>query len=139
VLDLFQEWLTKHPELVITGPVLDRNAIFVTDGPWDIRDFIRKQCAHSEVAVPEYFSEWINIRKTLSHFYKKKKRLRVDLNGMLQRLGLRFEGRPHSGIDDARIFPQLTTGNIARICIKMLQDGHALVSNSNYETEIKCI
>ena len=34
---------------------------------------------------------------------------------MVQNLGMRFEGRPHSGIDDAR--------NIARILQTMVQDG----------------
>lgn len=34
---------------------------------------------------------------------------------MVKNLGMRFEGRPHSGIDDAR--------NIARILQKMVQDG----------------
>ena len=34
---------------------------------------------------------------------------------MVKNLGMKFEGRPHSGIDDAR--------NIARILQKMIQDG----------------
>lgn len=34
---------------------------------------------------------------------------------MLENLGLHFEGRPHSGLDDSK--------NIARIMIKMMQDG----------------
>jgi 3'-5' exoribonuclease 1 len=34
---------------------------------------------------------------------------------MLENLGLEFEGRPHSGIDDSK--------NIARVLIKMIEDG----------------
>ena len=34
---------------------------------------------------------------------------------LLERLGLSFEGRPHSGIDDAR--------NIAKLLVKMVHDG----------------
>ena len=40
---------------------------------------------------------------------------------MLTRLGLKFEGRPHCGIDDAR--------NIARITQMLLKDGANLRVN----------
>lgn len=40
---------------------------------------------------------------------------------MLDKLGLKYEGRPHSGLDDSR--------NIARIALRMLQDGCQLRVN----------
>ena len=40
---------------------------------------------------------------------------------MLERQGMRFVGRPHSGIDDSR--------NIARIAIRMASDGATLYIN----------
>lgn len=43
---------------------------------------------------------------------------RVNLNSMLKRFGLNFEGREHSGLDDSK--------NIARVVIKMLNDHVAL-------------
>lgn len=43
---------------------------------------------------------------------------------MLQILGMQFEGRPHSGIDDTR--------NIARIAIQLLKDGCELVINETF-------
>lgn len=39
----------------------------------------------------------------------------ITLELILENLGMSFEGRPHSGIDDAR--------NIARILVKMIKDG----------------
>lgn len=40
---------------------------------------------------------------------------------MLEKLGMDYEGRPHSGLDDSK--------NIARIAIRMLQDGCELRVN----------
>lgn len=34
---------------------------------------------------------------------------------MLEKLGMDYDGRPHSGLDDSK--------NIARIAVRMLQDG----------------
>ena len=43
---------------------------------------------------------------------------------MLQHLGLKFEGRPHSGIDDAR--------NITRILIELIKDGADATINDTF-------
>lgn len=48
-------------------------------------------------------------------------RTQTKLSTMLQKLGLKYEGRPHSGLDDSR--------NIARIAIRMLRDGCQLRVN----------
>lgn len=40
---------------------------------------------------------------------------------MLEKLGLTYNGRPHCGLDDSR--------NIARIAVRMLQDGCQLRVN----------
>lgn len=48
-------------------------------------------------------------------------RIQTKLSTMLEKLGLKYEGRPHSGLDDSR--------NIARIAIRMLQDGCQLRVN----------
>lgn len=48
-------------------------------------------------------------------------RTQTKLSTMLEKLGLKYEGRPHSGLDDSR--------NIARIALRMLQDGCQLRVN----------
>lgn len=48
-------------------------------------------------------------------------RTQTKLSTMLEKLGLQYEGRPHSGLDDSR--------NIARIALRMLQDGCQLRAN----------
>ncbi|NWZ59544.1 ERI1 exoribonuclease, partial [Spizaetus tyrannus] len=64
--------------------------------------------------------KWINIRKSYGNFYKVP-RNQTKLTIMLEKLGMNYDGRPHSGLDDSK--------NIARIAIRMLQDGCELRVN----------
>ncbi|KAK9723008.1 hypothetical protein K7432_002258 [Basidiobolus ranarum] len=106
ILD-FERWM-NHYSLFKA-----KKCLFITDGPYDIRDFIEKQYDHSHIIRPNYFSRpWIDLRKLFERFYKCDRR---NLNGMLTQLDLVFEGREHSGIDD--------TKNIVRIVQRMHEDG----------------
>ena len=117
VLTLFETWLDKH------SLFKDKRTAFITDGPWDIRDFIRKQLAHSKLPRPKYFEKWINLRRLFQDYYHLKERFNLGM--MLEFLGMTFEGREHSGISDAR--------NITRIAKRMAQDGCHLKPNDSYE------
>ncbi|KAL7632760.1 UNVERIFIED_CONTAM: hypothetical protein RMT77_016884 [Armadillidium vulgare] len=113
VVNQFEEWLRGH-----NLSSSDDNFTVVSDGPWDMGRFLMKQCKISNIPVPEWGKKWINIRKSYSNFYDTK---RISLQNMLNNLGLRFEGQPHSGIDDSR--------NIARVVIMLLRDGATLRVN----------
>merc|ERR1711874_280893 len=65
----------------------------------------------------------IDIRAVYREFYRRKPQ---GLNGALRELGLGFEGREHSGIEDAR--------NTARLVWRMVQDGCQLASPCNTRT-----
>lgn len=78
--------------------------------------FLPGQCTLSGIPLPGYASEWVNVRKHYRRYYKAEKyETPLNLELMLEKLGLGFEGRPHSGIDDAR--------NIAKMFVKMVCDG----------------
>jgi inhibitor of KinA sporulation pathway (predicted exonuclease) len=101
---------------------------FVTDGPWDIRDYLEKECIAKRIEKPFYYSQWINMRSKFAEFYNQ----RGGINKMLSHLKMKFEGREHSGLDDSK--------NIARICIRMIQDGCVFDVNDsiyNYRSSIK--
>lgn len=124
VLDDFNVWLEKH-----RLGTENRYAI-LSDGPWDMGKFFQMQCLISGLpSVPHQFRYWINIRRSFNNMYANKNgRDRrgsapawKNLQGMLDSLGMEFEGRPHCGRDDAR--------NIARIAIRMLIDGVELRVN----------
>lgn len=93
---------------------------FLTDGSWDMGKFLRTQCKLSHIRYPQFARKWINIRKSYGNFYKVP-RTQTKLICMLENLGMQYDGRPHSGLDDSR--------NIARIAIHMLKDGCELRVN----------
>ncbi|KAG0370753.1 hypothetical protein BGZ54_004254 [Gamsiella multidivaricata] len=75
---------------------------FVTDGPFDIRDFISKQCVHSNIPRPSYFAKsYIDVRTMFRDYFDLTHWL--NLEGMLTFLGETFLGRQHSGICDSRM------------------------------------
>ncbi|KAG0013315.1 3'-5' exoribonuclease 1 [Entomortierella chlamydospora] len=75
---------------------------FVTDGPFDIRDFIGKQCLISEISRPSYFAQsYIDVRTLFRDYFELIQW--QNLGGMLDFLGESFTGRQHSGICDARM------------------------------------
>lgn len=88
----------------------DKTFIFVTVGDWDLQTALPKQCRLSGMKVPPYARQWINLKIPFKRTYGKK----TGLVGMLNHLGMKFEGHPHSGIDDTR--------NTARIVQRMLKD-----------------
>ena len=114
VLQTFEQWIQKYSLPPYT------NLHIITDGPWDLRDFFRKQCIHSQLPLkrPDYFRTYVDLRKKFVEYYKKP---RCSLEEMLLALDLSFEGRLHSGLDDAR--------NVARIWQRMLRDGHVDVQS----------
>ena len=61
---------------------------------------------------------WCNLKQLFADFYRVRT---CKIHKMLQLQGMRFEGRLHSGIDDTR--------NIARIAIRMRQDGAGVYVN----------
>ena len=88
------------------------------------------QCDLSSISYPQWAEEWINVRKLFASFYSVPRcgiivKIMncsfslymifglIGIKSMLQKLGLSFDGRPHSGLDDAT--------NIARIVIELLK------------------
>jgi inhibitor of KinA sporulation pathway (predicted exonuclease) len=120
VYEQMLRWLRDKHGLLPDPPALPRCS-FATDGPWDIRDFLRIQFALSGIGrLPKLFHSWINIRKHYSKFYGVRWEGSA-IEGMLTGLGLRFEGRPHCGLDD--------TTNLGRIVVQLLEDGCRLEPN----------
>ena len=116
-----------------------RSFAFAADGPYDLRYFLDAECTRKRIPKADYFDKWVNVKQLFSDFYKVRvqifpyTRFTQHTSGpasksappmqvrpckiaqMLGRQGMRFEGRLHSGIDDAR--------NIARIALRMRRDG----------------
>ncbi|CAH1783949.1 unnamed protein product [Owenia fusiformis] len=113
VLENVNTWMEKH-----RLNKKETKFAIITDGPWDMSRFMYTQCQLSHLPIPKWARKWINLRKCYSNYYCVQ---RIKLASMLENLGMTFEGKPHSGIDDAR--------NIAKIALRMLNDGCELRVN----------
>uniref|UniRef100_H2M1I0 ERI1 exoribonuclease 2 n=1 Tax=Oryzias latipes TaxID=8090 RepID=H2M1I0_ORYLA len=85
---------------------------FLTWSDWDLGVCLQYECKRKQLHKPDVFNNWIDLRSTYRLWYNRKPK---GLNGALQDLGLQFDGREHSGLDDAR--------NTARLAAKMMRDG----------------
>lgn len=107
-LKLFDSWMVE--QRLIQD---DIKFAFVTCGDWDLKKMLPQQSSYFGFEYPDYLKRWINIKKTfksVTGVYPQG-----DLLEMLERLGLKLEGRHHSGIDDCR--------NIARVLECLAEKG----------------
>lgn len=109
-LVLFSQWLRKVSEEEKFDVGLEATCLTWSD--WDLTFCLDKECKRKQIRKPEVLSSWIDIRAKYREFYKRKPQ---GLNGALRELGMNFEGREHSGIEDAR--------NTARLVWRMVKDG----------------
>lgn len=70
---------------------------FVTCGDWDLKVMLPQQCALDKLPVPEYFGNWIDLKRTFSDTTEHYPR---SLTDMLKRLNIVPQGKLHSGIHD---------------------------------------
>lgn len=94
--------------------------VIATDGPWDCGKFLWSECQRKNIGMPFFLRSWLDVRQAFAEAHLLRKQ---NINRMLAYLGLRFEGREHSGLADSR--------NIARILISLIQRGLALGANSS--------
>ncbi|KAJ7362074.1 ERI1 exoribonuclease 2 [Desmophyllum pertusum] len=85
---------------------------FVTWSDWDLGTCLKNECYRKQLRMPHPLRSWIDLRATYKNFYSRKPQ---GLAGALQDLGIKFSGREHSGLDDAR--------NTARLAWRMISDG----------------
>ncbi|KAI0029828.1 ribonuclease H-like domain-containing protein [Vararia minispora EC-137] len=136
VLSQFSSFLAEHGLIrPSTGERLVRFC-WCTDGPFDIRDFVVKQCFISKIRMPYWLEgQIVDVRQTVltwcdatqndsrSQRSPFLRRLSPNIAMQLKLLHLsKFEGREHSGIDD--------THNVARIVIELARRGVRLQANT---------
>ena len=104
-LTLFRRWLAEmsaQHKVFLHGEENGHNtpnATCVTWSDWDLSLCLENECKRRQIRKPECLNTWIDIRAVYKTFYNRRPQ---GLNGALRELGLAFEGREHSGIEDAR-------------------------------------
>ena len=118
-------WLRQHGLEV--GGARGHSVVCVTCGDWDLKTMLPGQLrllgdlsgGPSRVAVPDHLRRWVNIKMIYHQCVPQGRRSKAsDMTGMLRGLGLKLEGKHHSGIDDCR--------NIASIVRALAQRGATL-------------
>merc|ERR1712080_9632 len=99
---------------------------FITCGDWDLNYMLPNQCATSQIELPAYFLQWANVKQSFA--LSNNGNFPRSLSQMLSELGLSFEGRQHSGIDDVK--------NIVKI-VKKLAKERCYVFENTRQVQIK--
>ncbi|KAJ7098126.1 ribonuclease H-like domain-containing protein [Mycena belliarum] len=131
MLRSLRSFLVKHKLIEKSGKRRLRFC-WCSDGPWDLRDFVVKECFISQVPMPDWMQgDILDVRAlVMAHTSARlaSKPLRgpkgtLNIPAQLSILGLPpFLGRQHSGIDDTR--------NLARIIAQLAVDGVRLQPNT---------
>ncbi|KAJ6547347.1 ribonuclease H-like domain-containing protein [Mycena capillaripes] len=130
VLRSFRSFLVEHKLIEKNGKRRLRFC-WCSDGPFDIRDFIIKQCFISQIPIPDWMiGDVLDVRAVVMTRMGKQaqrgpfpKLGTLNIPGQLLALGLPpFLGRQHSGIDDTR--------NLARIMTQLALEGVRLQPNT---------
>ncbi|RNF09141.1 hypothetical protein TraAM80_02400 [Trypanosoma rangeli] len=106
VIRRFERW---HANTIPPGS----RTMLATDGPADLKEFMYVHSVSRQgIRFPSMFYQWIDVKRFFAHFFQCQQ---GKIRAMLDALNCPFEGRLHSGIDDAR--------NVANIVIRMLKLG----------------
>ena len=79
---------------------------------WDLGRMLRHECQRKGLRHPPELTAWVDLKLVYKDFYGRKP---AGLNGALKDAGIAFQGREHSGIDDAV--------NTAKLAARMTADG----------------
>ncbi|EDV33941.2 uncharacterized protein Dana_GF20552 [Drosophila ananassae] len=117
-LMMFHEWLRKELRARnLTLPKMNKsnvlgNCAFVTWTDWDFGICLAKKCTRKRMCKAAYFNQWIDVRAIYRSWYKYRP---CNFSDALSHVGLAFERRAHSGIDDAK--------NLGALMCTMVSDG----------------
>lgn len=111
--DTFKKVYQRHQNWLSENIPKDMAYVIATCGHWDLATQLPRELKNKKVSKSPFYSFYINVKEEFKFFYKMKC---SGMSDMLSKLNIKLEGRHHSGIDDSR--------NIAKIMIKMIQDGH---------------
>jgi hypothetical protein len=65
---LVDDWIKKNDDLKLDEAGNAKNFTFLTCGDWDLKTMLPSQCRHFNLAYPNYFKKWINVKKVFVKF-----------------------------------------------------------------------
>jgi len=119
----FLKWFNHHD-------LNEKKFTFVTCGDWDLADMLPHQCQHANL---EPFTRTLGVEgKFINIKYSFRDHLGIYPRGlpdMLKHLGINFQGRLHSGIDDCK--------NIVTILKCLAEKGYVFANNGSMNAKVK--
>lgn len=107
VIEEFRLWvkeIIKDKELILPKTKksnLNGNVALVTWTNWDFLIQLRNECNRKQIRKPSFFNNWIDLKEIFMERMASKEQL--SFSEALAQSNLDFIGRPHSGLDDARM------------------------------------
>ncbi|GMH43081.1 hypothetical protein BSKO_11003 [Bryopsis sp. KO-2023] len=109
VLEMHDEWLRELGVLA-----KGKSFVPVTWTDWDLEKQLQTECLWREIEKPAYYNQWINLKK----IFMNATRRTLPLGRAVEYMDLKWQGRQHCGLDDAR--------NTARLLVRLSHNGAAL-------------
>jgi len=131
---IVQDMVDEQPDIEVTLKDFDKwlrqegalndgvKFTFVTCGDWDLNIMLPNECDYFKLPIPPYMKSWINIKKpfvNVTGIWPK------GLLHMMSIVGLKHEGRLHSGIDDCH--------NLAKVLKRLHDEGYLLDNTGQRE------
>jgi len=110
-LQRLDDWLTQLGALEQHVTLLP-----VTWTDWDLQVCMEQECEWRGIIKPPYFGYWCNLKKAFLYKYHQS----PSLKKAVHMAGLTWEGRAHSGIDDAR--------NTCSLLLHLIRDKGAVLT-----------
>lgn len=122
VVEEFRVWMKetiKEKQLVLPKTKksnVEGNCCLVTWGNWDFLIQLRNECNRKKIRRSSFFNQWIDLKEI--YIEKGTFKQQFTFGDALEQSGIKFVGRPHNGLDDAR--------NTAVLAWKMHNEGSYL-------------
>lgn len=98
---------------------------FAADGPFDLLMFMNQECERKKIPKPmnpPYLDKWVNTRWVYADAIPRAQQ-RDTVKWQLKKMGMRFEGTEHSGMDDTRHVARIACGLMGRGVRLPINDG----------------
>ncbi|KAG0584467.1 hypothetical protein KC19_3G212200 [Ceratodon purpureus] len=104
--------LQMHDAWLEENNVKHKRFVVATWSDWDCRTMLESECLYKGLQKPLYFNRWINLKIPHRQIYGNVK---ANFKQSVELMGRKFEGRPHSGLDDAK--------NTAYLALELIRRG----------------
>ncbi|KAK9477510.1 ribonuclease H-like domain-containing protein [Lipomyces japonicus] len=109
-----------------------RNFAWVTDGTADIERFLcSKSCLINRVQLPSYMSgPYVDLQRLYRQSFTSRSGCR--LADMLNKFGLKFQGRQHCAIDDANAVAMIVLQFIEKFGLHQVKSNRSIYMNKHF-------